>query len=273
MAIPGAQTGGLLPTGAAQPLGTLSVDAGPGDNTASSVGPIASSASISEACNDFNPEIVLGLVVGNPDGTDGIPAGQDIVDWQARIQFDPNVVTLVAHTVTDNGASGAGLYMEKAADHTRVSNPHILVSNPSPAPGIGTLDIGSRLLAAPAGANGVGLLAYLFFDCVRDGTTSIDIDDSANSFYTDINGVKHEYAGRNGALLAVNVGEEALADRTPTFTTPADEPGPAGVTQGVSGDGDGGDGWLIPAIAAGGGVAGLTLIAGAAYWRRYRRRA
>ena len=204
-----------------QPVGVISVDVSPGDNSASSVGPIGASASASDTCGDNGPGIIVELVIS------GIPGGKDIGGWQARIQFDPNVLTFFGHAVADPD-SGAQFFMEKAAAQTPFANSHILVSNPQPGgtglPGVGAVDIGSAVIATPAGANGSGLLARLFFDCVGDGVTSIDITDGTNSFFSDVNLNNHEYARRNGAILGVNVGEEALAGRTPTSATATDAP-------------------------------------------------
>jgi hypothetical protein len=218
------------PTAASEPLGVLSVDASPGDNTPSSVGPIGTTASVTDStCSDGNPEIFVDLVIGNfgtADGVDetgGIPAGKDIAGWQARIEFDPAVLTFMGFQVSDPNL-GAAFYMEKAADHTPFSNPHITVSDPTPGtPGVGTYDIGSSILRTPAGANGVGLLARLFFDCVAAGGTFLDIADSLNSFYADIDGVNHNYAGLNSASLSVSTG-------TPPIPP---SPCPAGVPPGT----------------------------------------
>jgi hypothetical protein len=191
-----------------QPHGNLSVDASPGDNTASSVGPIGDTADVTDTvCGDGNPEIVVELVIGNHGGGGAIPAGEDIGGWQARIQFDPAVLTFAGFQVSDSPA-GAQFFMEKASDHTPFTNNHITVVDPEPGPGTGTFDIGSAMIDAPPGANGVGLLARLFFDCVASGGTCIDIGDSGSSFYADIQerSENHNYVERNSAGLGVNGG-------------------------------------------------------------------
>jgi hypothetical protein len=191
-----------------EPHGNLSVDASPGDNTASSVGPIGDAADVTDtACGDGNPEIVVELVVGNHGGGGSIPAGEDIRGWQARIQFDPAVLTFAGFQVSDSPA-GAQFFMEKASDQTPLTNNHITVVDPQPGPGTGTFDIGSTIIDAPPGANGVGLLARLFFDCAASGGTCIDIGDSGNSFYADTQevGENHNYVERNSASLGVNGG-------------------------------------------------------------------
>ena len=295
----------LAPARAGQPSGRISVDASPGDNLASAVGTIGGTANVADSnCGDNTPEIFVDLVIGdsgsdlfNPSG--GIPSGNDIGGWQARIQFDPAVLNFIGHLVTDGGASGVGYYMEKASDHTQFGNNHIIVSN---VVGPGVVDIGSTIAGTPAGAFGVGLLATVAFDCLGDGVTSIDIGDGNNSFFADIDLNNHEYARRNGAVFGVNVGEEALAGHTPTSATPTTATGPPssaseghadeGPADGLgsanepspptsapsepeaspAGGGDG-DGWIIAVIAAV-SIGGLALIAGAAvYWRRFRGRA
>ena len=204
------------PASANSPLGNLSVDASPGDNTASSVGTIGTTADVTDACSDTGDLITVELVIGDSgtqdgvDETGGIPSGNDIAGWQARIEFDPDVLTFVGFLVSDS-ATGAGFYMEKASDHTLFFNQHITVVFPVPAPGIGVFDIGSAVLNAAPGANGVGLLARLFFDCVAAGTTSIDIGDGLNSFFTDITidappFPNHLYLARNSASLRVVMG-------------------------------------------------------------------
>lgn len=190
------------------PFGNLSVDASPGDNTASSVGPIGDTADVTDtACGDGNPEIVVELVIGSPGGGGAIPTGQDIGGWQARIQFDPAVLTLAGFQVSDS-AAGAQFFMEKASDHTPLTDDHVTVVDPQPGPGTGSFYIGSAIIGTPPGANGVGLLARLLFDCVASGGTCIDIGDTGRSFYADIKepGESHNYAERNSASLSVNGG-------------------------------------------------------------------
>ena len=203
----GAYGSGLSSARADQPYGNLSLDASPGDNAYNAVGTIASTASVTDTCGNGGG-ITVEMVIGNSgtqDGVDesgGIPAGNDIGGWQARIQFNPGVLTFVGFQVSDS-ASGAQLFMEKASTTT---TDHIAVVFPSPAPGIGTFDIGSTVLATPAGANGVGMIARLTFDCVAAGGTVISIGDSVNSFFTDIAATNHLWAARNSACLLVNGG-------------------------------------------------------------------
>lgn len=187
-------------------LGSLSIDASPGDNTATDVGPIAGTADVTDsACNDGTPEITLDLVMGDPDGAGEIPTDNAIAGWQARIQFDPNVLTLTGFQVSDP-ADGPQFFMEKASDQTATSNDHITVANPQPTPGTGTFDIGSLVVPGAPGAVGTGLLARLLFDCVDSGGTCINIGDADNSFYTDIARGDHRYEQRNGVSLGVNGG-------------------------------------------------------------------
>jgi hypothetical protein len=175
-----------------------------------------------------------------PDGrvNDGCPQsdGLDIGGWQARIQFDPDVLTFIGHQISDS-AAGAQYYMEKASVHTAVTNDHLSVVDPAAAPGIGTFDIGSTILGVPPGANGVGLLARLYFDCApaaaEGGGTCIDIADSTNSFYAGIFAPRenHNYVARNSVSLGVNGGPPPascpVATPTPTPTpTPAPTPTP-----------------------------------------------
>jgi hypothetical protein len=209
-----------------EPFGNLSIDASPGDNTASSVGPIGDTADVTDtACGDGNPEIVVELVVGNPGGGGSIPAGEEIGGWQARIQFDPAVLTFAGFQASDS-AAGAQFFMEKASDQTPSTNDHLTVVDPQPGPGTGTFDIGSTIIGIPPGANGVGLLARLLFDCVASGGTCIDIGDSTYSFYADIQEPRenHNYVERNSASLSVNGGTAPAI--CPQFPTPTPAPTP-----------------------------------------------
>lgn len=209
-----------------EPFGHLSMDASPGDNTASSVGPIGDTADVTDtACGDGNPEIVVELVIGNPDGGGAIPTSEEIGGWQARIQFDPAVLTFAGFQVSDS-AAGAQFFMEKASDHTPSADNHVTVVDPQPGPGTGTFAIGSTIIGAPPGANGVGLLARLLFDCVASGGTCIDIGDSGKSFYADTQepGENHHYVARNSASLSVNGGSAPASCPQPPTPMPTPTP-------------------------------------------------
>jgi hypothetical protein len=147
--IVGIISSGLFSSEASEPHGVLSLDAINTGNTASAVGTIEDSNTITDTCGTAGG-ILVQLVLGNANSSDGtgasagIPSNRDVGGWSAEINFDPTQLTFTGHTF-NTAAAGAGFFMEKASDRDDDigQNDHIAVSA---KPASGVVLVGSTVL-------------------------------------------------------------------------------------------------------------------------------